>query len=154
MSNLKSWCGLRIHLRPGKVPAKCGMCTRSKQQEPPLTDEEETALVEQARRRIQGRRIGAHRFYQFRLAFDKTQAKGAFKVMADEVARHLECGRHSRPTTSRSCFSYWVRRRTSGEVRVSLTANQQCSPASAFDDIQDGPSSAQNQLKQRVEWQA
>src|SRR5664280_2637168 len=48
-----------------------------------LTEDEEAALVEQAKRRIQGRRIGAHRFYQFRLAFDKTQAKGAFKVMAD-----------------------------------------------------------------------
>src|SRR5208337_1532290 len=60
------------------------------QQEHPLTDEEETALVEQVKRRIHGRKIGAHRFYQFRLAFDKTQAKGAFKVMADEVARHLE----------------------------------------------------------------
>src|SRR5271167_1296958 len=46
------------------------------QQDIPLTDEEETALVEQAKRRIQGRQIGAHRFYQFRLAFDKTQAKG------------------------------------------------------------------------------
>src|SRR5271169_6507216 len=60
------------------------------QQELSLTEEEETALLEQAKRRIQGRRIGAHRFYQFRLAFDKTQAKGAFKVMADEVARHLD----------------------------------------------------------------
>ena len=56
----------------------------------PLTEGEETALVEQAKRRIHGRQIGAHRFYQFRLAFDKTQAKGAFKVMADEVARHLD----------------------------------------------------------------
>jgi hypothetical protein len=55
-----------------------------------LSEEEEAALVEQAKRRIQGKRIGAHRFYQFRLAFDRTQAKGAFKVMADEVARHLE----------------------------------------------------------------
>ncbi len=60
------------------------------QQDPSLTEDEEAALVEQAKRRIQGRQIGAHRFYQFRLAFDKTQAKGAFKVMADEVARHLE----------------------------------------------------------------
>src|SRR6516162_3171579 len=59
------------------------------QEDPSLSEEEEAALVEQAKRRIQGRRIGAHRFYQFRLAFDKTQAKGAFKVMADEVARHL-----------------------------------------------------------------
>jgi hypothetical protein len=62
----------------------------SDEQDHPLTGAEETALVEQAKRRIQGRRIGAHRFYQFRLAFDKTQAKGAFKVMADEVARHLD----------------------------------------------------------------
>src|SRR5271167_923324 len=54
-----------------------------------LTEEEEAALVEEAKRRIQGKRIGAHRFYQFRLAFDKTQAKGSFKVMGDEVARHL-----------------------------------------------------------------
>ena len=60
------------------------------QQELPLTEDEETALVEQAKRRIHGRQIGAHRFYQFRLAFDKTQAKGAFKVMADEVAQHLD----------------------------------------------------------------
>jgi hypothetical protein len=30
-----------------------------------------------------------HRFYQFRLAFEKTQAKGACKVMADDVARKL-----------------------------------------------------------------
>jgi hypothetical protein len=55
-----------------------------------LSEEEEAALVEQAKRRIQGKRIGAHRFYQFRLAFDRTQAKGAFKVMADEVAHCLD----------------------------------------------------------------
>src|SRR5208283_1551410 len=60
------------------------------QAEVALTEDEEEALFEQAKRRIQGRQIGAHRFYQFRLAFDKTQAKGAFKVMADEVARHLD----------------------------------------------------------------
>src|SRR6516165_9742772 len=55
-----------------------------------LSEAEEAALVEQAKHRIHGKRICAHRFYQFRLAFDKTQAKGAFKVMADEVGRHLE----------------------------------------------------------------
>ena len=60
------------------------------QQNLPLTEEEEAALVEQAKLRIQGKTIRPHRFYQFRLAFDRTQAKGAFKVMADEVARHLE----------------------------------------------------------------
>jgi hypothetical protein len=31
-----------------------------------------------------------HRFYQFRLAFEKTQAKGSFKVMEDDVAEKLE----------------------------------------------------------------
>jgi hypothetical protein len=55
-----------------------------------LTEDEDVELVEQAKRKVRGRRIGAHRLYQFRLAFDRTQAKGAFKVMADEVARHLE----------------------------------------------------------------
>jgi hypothetical protein len=60
------------------------------QQEFSLTEEEESALFEQAKRRVQGKRIRAHRFYQFRLAFDRTQAKGAFKVMADEMAQHLE----------------------------------------------------------------
>ena len=56
----------------------------------PSTGTEELDLEEQAKRRIHSKRIGAHRFYQFRLAFDKTQARGAFKVMADEVAQHLE----------------------------------------------------------------
>jgi len=55
-----------------------------------LSEGDEAQLLEQAKRKFQGKRIGAHRFYQFRLAFDRTQAKGAFKVMADEVARHLE----------------------------------------------------------------
>ena len=55
-----------------------------------LSEAEEAQLLEQAKRRTQGKRIGADRFYQFRLAFDRTQAKGAFKVMADEVARHLD----------------------------------------------------------------
>lgn len=31
-----------------------------------------------------------HRFYQFRLAFDRTQAKGSFKVMQDDVADVLD----------------------------------------------------------------
>jgi hypothetical protein len=56
----------------------------------PSTRTEELDLEEQAKRRIHCKRIGAHRFYQFRLAFDKAQARGAFKVMADEVAQHLE----------------------------------------------------------------
>ena len=34
--------------------------------------------------------LPAHRFYQFRLAFDRTQAKGSFKVMGDDVAQKFE----------------------------------------------------------------
>jgi RNA dependent RNA polymerase len=34
--------------------------------------------------------LPGHRFYQFRLAFDRTQAKGCFKVMQDEVADLLQ----------------------------------------------------------------
>src|SRR6516162_11262406 len=49
------------------------------QQDLSISEAEEEALVEQAKRRARGRRIGAHRFYQFRMAFDETQAKGAFK---------------------------------------------------------------------------
>src|SRR5215469_5794278 len=43
----------------------------------PSTGTEELDLEEQGKRGIHSKRIGAHRFYQFRLAFDKTQAKGA-----------------------------------------------------------------------------
>jgi len=35
-------------------------------------------------------KLQPHRFYQFRLGFGKTQAKGSFKVMTDEVAAKLE----------------------------------------------------------------
>ena len=62
----------------------------AEEQELVLSEEEEATLVTEAKRRIQGKAIGSHRFYQFRLAFDHTQAKGSFKVMADEVAEKLE----------------------------------------------------------------
>jgi hypothetical protein len=55
-----------------------------------LSERDEPELVEQARIMIRGKRISPGRFYQFRLAFDKTQAKGSFKVMADEIAEKLE----------------------------------------------------------------
>ena len=55
-----------------------------------LNLEERTALTEQARSKIGPKVLRSHRFYQFRLAFDRTQAKGSFKVMADEVAEKLE----------------------------------------------------------------
>jgi len=56
----------------------------------PLAQEEEAALAEQAQSKIARKVLRGHRFYQFRLSFDKTQAKGSFKVMADELAEKLE----------------------------------------------------------------
>ena len=47
-------------------------------------------LEQQAEAMIDRKLLRGNRFYQFRLAFDKTQAKGSFKVMADEVAEKLE----------------------------------------------------------------
>ena len=43
----------------------------------------------QERSRASGRELPGERFYQFRLAFDSTQAKGACKVMEDDVAEVL-----------------------------------------------------------------
>ena len=50
----------------------------------------EDELLLQAKQNIRDKILPAHRFYQFRLAFDRTQAKGSFKVMADEVAQKIE----------------------------------------------------------------
>ena len=55
-----------------------------------LSEKDEPALLEQARIRIRRHRIKSGRFYQFRLGFDRTQAKGSFKIMGDEVAKKLE----------------------------------------------------------------
>src|SRR5437868_4756929 len=55
-----------------------------------LDREEQMALAEQAQLRIARKVLRGYRFYQFRLAFDKTQAKGSFKIMADELAEKLE----------------------------------------------------------------
>ncbi len=43
----------------------------------------------QERSRASGRDLPGDRLYQFRLAFDSTQAKGACKVMEDDVAEVL-----------------------------------------------------------------
>ncbi len=59
-------------------------------EESQLDMEEQGALAEQAESRILPRVLRRHRFYQFRLAFDKTQAKGSFKIMAEELAKKLE----------------------------------------------------------------
>src|SRR5579864_8850668 len=62
------------------------LLSKRKQQHPDghedfqLDCEEQAALAEQAESRIARKVLRGHRFYQFRLAFDKTQAKGSFKV--------------------------------------------------------------------------
>ncbi|MFZ0862299.1 MAG: hypothetical protein WCA27_05645 [Candidatus Sulfotelmatobacter sp.] len=51
---------------------------------------EESVLLQDAKREVAGRRLAEGRFYQFRMAFADTQAKGAFKVMEDDVSDALE----------------------------------------------------------------
>jgi hypothetical protein len=53
-------------------------------------DQEVPILEERAKREIAGKRLEAQRFYQFRMAFHDTQAKGAFKIMEEDVADALE----------------------------------------------------------------
>jgi hypothetical protein len=55
-----------------------------------LTDQEKLALVDDAKREITWKTLPLGRFYQFRMAFSNTQAKGSFKVMEDDVADALE----------------------------------------------------------------
>ena len=51
---------------------------------------EESVLLQDAKREIAGKRLAGGRFYQFRMAFADTQAKGAFKIMEDDVSDALE----------------------------------------------------------------
>lgn len=64
---------------------------QKKQQKEPkeLTPAQLLALDEQAERNIRGRELPDGRFYQFRLAFGATQAKGSFKLMDEDVADAL-----------------------------------------------------------------
>src|SRR4029077_12912243 len=55
-----------------------------------LNPDDGEVLKQQAEAMIDRKLLRRNRFYQFRLAFDRTQAKGSFKVMADEVAEKLE----------------------------------------------------------------
>ncbi|HEV3275587.1 MAG TPA: hypothetical protein VG860_02120 [Terriglobia bacterium] len=55
----------------------------------PLTPRENDFVVKEAQQNVRDMALPAHRLYQFRLAFDSTQAKGSFKVMADDVAEKL-----------------------------------------------------------------
>ena len=49
-----------------------------------------SALVDDAKHEIARKRLPDGRFYQFRMAFADTQAKGSFKIMEDDVADALE----------------------------------------------------------------
>ena len=51
---------------------------------------DESVLLQDAKREIAGKRLAGGRFYQFRMAFADTQAKGAFKIMEDDVSDALE----------------------------------------------------------------
>ena len=55
-----------------------------------LNQEDGAILMQQAEATIVRKLLRGNRFYQFRLAFDRTQAKGSFKVMADDVGDRLE----------------------------------------------------------------
>jgi hypothetical protein len=55
-----------------------------------LESDEEMALLADAKQEISAKRLPEGRFYQFRMSFANTQAKGAFKIMEDEVADALE----------------------------------------------------------------
>jgi hypothetical protein len=56
----------------------------------PLDADQEMVLLRDAKQEISAKRLAEGRFYQFRMAFANTQAKGAFKVMKDDVADALE----------------------------------------------------------------
>jgi hypothetical protein len=51
---------------------------------------EESVLLQDAKREVAGKSLAEGRFYQFRMAFADTQAKGAFKIMEDDVSDALE----------------------------------------------------------------
>jgi len=55
-----------------------------------IDDQERLALVDNAKHEIIRKRLPDGRFYQFRMAFAGTQAKGSFKTMEDDVADALE----------------------------------------------------------------
>ena len=55
-----------------------------------LDEQQRSILRNDAKREIAGKRLAEGRFYQFRMAFADTQAKGAFKVMEGDVADVLE----------------------------------------------------------------
>jgi hypothetical protein len=57
---------------------------------PQLSQQEISVLESQAKKEVVGKSLRSHGFYQFRMAFHDTQAKGAFKIMDEDVADALE----------------------------------------------------------------
>ena len=55
-----------------------------------LDGQQRSILLHDAKREISWKRLPEGRFYQFRMAFGNTQAKGAFKIMEDDVSDALE----------------------------------------------------------------
>jgi hypothetical protein len=55
-----------------------------------LDEQQRSILLNDAKPEISWKRLPEGRFYQFRMAFANTQAKGAFKIMEDEVSDSLE----------------------------------------------------------------
>ena len=55
-----------------------------------LDEQARSILLHDAKREISGKCLPEGRFYQFRMAFSNTQAKGAFKIMEDDVSDALE----------------------------------------------------------------
>jgi hypothetical protein len=55
-----------------------------------LTEQERLTLLPIAKQEIARKLLPSDRFYQFRMSFANTQAKGAFKIMEDDVAYALE----------------------------------------------------------------
>jgi hypothetical protein len=53
-------------------------------------DQAEELVLFDAKRTVAGKRLPGERFYQFRMAFADMQAKGAFKIMEDDVSDTLE----------------------------------------------------------------
>ena len=55
-----------------------------------LSADQEMVLLADAKQEISAKRLPEGRFYQFRMSFASTQAKGAFKIMEEDVAGALE----------------------------------------------------------------
>ena len=78
-----------IEVETNKIIARMN-AERADDKEFSLTKEEMEAAVARAEKKAETKMLRSRRLYQFRLAFEKTQAKGSFKLMADEVAQKLE----------------------------------------------------------------